>query len=183
MPNPEALALPTEALATLCDLYNALRNADHLGELPFGQSAVDEVLNGTDWCVGLAPGHHAILRVNHNRPNMQGDRIDVTRVHRVQPCPRGDEEAAGAESTFSARREANASCFFSPLVGSHGLDDEGTWLSGPEQAKAMTVTATGKLLKGIDGTFWSGQGRRMHVTDETRATVCILTMRSTNGSE
>jgi hypothetical protein len=61
--------------------------------------------------------------------------------------------------------------FFSTPGEGYEADDEGVELGGPEEARAMAVTAAGEILKDIDGTFWSGQELRMHVTDETGATV------------
>ena len=61
------------------------------------------------------------------------------------------------------------------------VDEVGTVLTGPEQARSAAVTHAGEMLKDIHGHFWGAPERRMHVTDEQGATVCILTIKGTMG--
>lgn len=81
---PKGEALPRAVLTALRDLYNEMRNAEHLDELVLGRPSPDDFVVGLDWSVYLADGHQAIVSVNHSKPPRQGDRIDLARVHRVR---------------------------------------------------------------------------------------------------
>ncbi len=60
-------------------------------------------------------------------------------------------------------------------------DEEGTDLTGPEQARAAAVTLAGEMLQDVDGAFWDGPEWRLHVTDDEGATVCTLSIMGTTG--
>ena len=54
------------------------------------------------------------------------------------------------------------------------LDPEGVELSGPEEARAQAVIASGEMLRDLGDRFWGGAEWRMWVTDATGKTVCAL---------
>lgn len=47
-------------------------------------------------------------------------------------------------------------------------------LRGPEEARAVAVRAAGEMLGDLREGFWRAPERRMRVTDEAGATVCVL---------
>ena len=67
--------LPRAVLSAMRDLYNEMRNADHMDELILGQPAAADWIDDLEWSVPLAGGYKAILRVNHRKPPMGADRI------------------------------------------------------------------------------------------------------------
>ncbi len=71
--------------------------------------------------------------------------------------------------------------FFNVEGGPYPDNDEGTLLSGPEQARSAAATLAGELLKDVDGAFWGGPEWRLHVTDEQGATVCMLSIKGIAG--
>jgi len=81
--NPNAGDLPRGVLHALQVLYNAMRNAEHLGELPIGQPNPAELDDGLEWRADLADGYGVILRIHHANPPLKNDEIDFMRVYRV----------------------------------------------------------------------------------------------------
>ena len=61
------------------------------------------------------------------------------------------------------------------------VDEVGTVLTGPEQARSAAVIYAGEMLRDIDGDFWSAPEWWLRVTQEQGATVCVLTVRGTTG--
>jgi hypothetical protein len=75
---------PAEVLEAVHVLYNAMRNAEHMEELPFGCPDPASLEKSVEWTVDLVAGFRARMRVNHlNPPNSEG-KLDLSRVHRVQ---------------------------------------------------------------------------------------------------
>jgi hypothetical protein len=65
--------------------------------------------------------------------------------------------------------------YFFTLDGAElGPDQDGTVLTGPDEAQSEAVIAAGQMLRDADGHFWNRPEWRMHVTDEAGATVCDL---------
>jgi hypothetical protein len=81
---PKGVDLPMEVTRALHALYNAMRNADHIGELPLGQPGPDELRGGHEWRVDLGKGYGVVMCVNHTKPPLKDDSIDWARVYRVQ---------------------------------------------------------------------------------------------------
>jgi hypothetical protein len=55
------------------------------------------------------------------------------------------------------------------------MDNEGTVLPGPDEARAEAVTAAGEMLRDVGGRFWKSRDWRLWVMDEAGAAVCALT--------
>ncbi len=53
-------------------------------------------------------------------------------------------------------------------------DEEGTELSGPDEARIQAVRTSGEMLRDRHRRFWGSPYWQMHVTDVTGATVCLL---------
>lgn len=64
--------------------------------------------------------------------------------------------------------------FFHVHDGQDFPDLDGTELDGPEQARKQAVTAAGEARKDSGLKFWNHGEWRMHVVDESGATVCAL---------
>jgi hypothetical protein len=77
---PKADDLPREVIDSLHTLYNAMRIADNVAELPLG---LPESGGDCEWRIDLVKGYRVVVRVNHARPAMNDHRIDWTRVYRV----------------------------------------------------------------------------------------------------
>lgn len=81
---PRNDAIPRAVLSAMRDLYNEMRNAEHMDELVFGQPDTHDWISELEWSVPLAEGYEAILRVNHQKPPKGANGIDTSRVHRVR---------------------------------------------------------------------------------------------------
>jgi hypothetical protein len=81
---PKSDNLPREVVGALHAFYNAMRNADHVRELPFGQPESSTLSGNLEWRIGLANGYNVIVRANHAKPPLNDNGIDWARVHRVQ---------------------------------------------------------------------------------------------------
>jgi hypothetical protein len=65
--------------------------------------------------------------------------------------------------------------FFNVRDGREILDDHGTVLAGPDEARSHAVVAFGEMMKdNIGGRFWNDPEWSMRVTDESGGTVCSL---------
>ncbi|MFC1456483.1 DUF6894 family protein [Microvirga arabica] len=54
------------------------------------------------------------------------------------------------------------------------IDNDGTDLPGPREARDHAVIVAGELLKGVSYSDWKGSEWRLRVTDENGAAVCTL---------
>jgi hypothetical protein len=54
------------------------------------------------------------------------------------------------------------------------LDDEGTDLPGPNEARVEAVVVAGAMLRDLGGRFWNSSEWRIWVVDEAGETVCAL---------
>jgi hypothetical protein len=54
------------------------------------------------------------------------------------------------------------------------IDNEGTELSGSDEARAEAVVAAGEMLRDVGGRFWNSRDWRLWVTDDAGQTVCAL---------
>ena len=59
-------------------------------------------------------------------------------------------------------------------------EEDGLILNGPEEARALAVTAAGEALRDLGDRFWKSSEWQMHVTDEQGATVCDLRFTGTS---
>lgn len=66
--------------------------------------------------------------------------------------------------------------FFNLHDGREILDEDGTELSGLDEARAQAVVALGEMLKDVNGRFWREPEWRMWVADEVGEAVCSLTV-------
>jgi hypothetical protein len=64
--------------------------------------------------------------------------------------------------------------FFHLRDGSQHIDESGTVLSGPVEARSQAVVHSGEVLRESGTKFWGGTEWRLWVTDEAGATVCAL---------
>jgi hypothetical protein len=64
--------------------------------------------------------------------------------------------------------------FFHFRDGELLFDNEGTELSGLEEARTQAVVASGEMLRDHGAKFWSDRDWHMWVTDDLGATVCAL---------
>ena len=64
--------------------------------------------------------------------------------------------------------------FFHVHDGIDMPDEEGTELSGPEEARSQAVIACGEALKDLDGRFWEHGEWTMRVQDWQGKVVCEL---------
>ena len=60
-------------------------------------------------------------------------------------------------------------------------DEIGTVLPGPDEARAMAITAMAEAVRDLGSEFWKAAEWRMHVTDEQGATVCELSIKGVSG--
>jgi hypothetical protein len=58
------------------------------------------------------------------------------------------------------------------------LDDVGTVLSGPPEAREQAVVASGEMLRDYGRRFWGHPDWKMWVTNEAGKTICILTFKA-----
>ena len=74
--------------------------------------------------------------------------------------------------------------FFHVRDDQHGLDEEGTVLTGLPEARAEAIQTGSEMIRDIGGDIWDGDTWTMDVVDESGATVFKLTcaMRC-NGAE
>jgi hypothetical protein len=68
--------------------------------------------------------------------------------------------------------------FFHVHDSADALDEVGTVLSGPSEAREDAVVASGEMLKDYGPRFWGHPDWKMWVTDEAGKTVCILTVKA-----
>lgn len=64
-------------------LYNAMRNAEHLAELPFGGPEAQCLNNCNEWTTDLDDRSRVRLRVNHLRTPTADGTVSLERVRRV----------------------------------------------------------------------------------------------------
>jgi len=64
--------------------------------------------------------------------------------------------------------------FFHVQDGSNFVDEDGTELSGVEEARTQAVVASGEALKDQAAKFWNSGDWLMNVVDEDGAAVCSL---------
>jgi hypothetical protein len=79
-----SIDLPANVLRALQVLYNVMRNAEHLAELPLGGPNLPMPIDVPEWRADLADGYRVLMRVNHITLPSIGKTIDSTRVRRVQ---------------------------------------------------------------------------------------------------
>lgn len=77
----DANQLPMEVSKAVHALYNALRGADHVEELPWGGPMSKE---NDAWSADLVSGYKLSLRAAHSKLPRNGGRINWSRVYRVQ---------------------------------------------------------------------------------------------------
>lgn len=58
--------------------------------------------------------------------------------------------------------------FFHVIDGVEMLDDTGTELSGPDEARAEAIVLSGEMLKDLGGKFWSNGKWQVRVEDRRR---------------
>jgi hypothetical protein len=81
---PDTADLPEDVLRALHVLYNVLRNAEDVGELPLGKPEPGELSSGFEWRIDLVNGYRMVLRANHTKlPGNEGV-VEWSRVYRVQ---------------------------------------------------------------------------------------------------
>ncbi|HEX8168672.1 MAG TPA: hypothetical protein VF601_23165 [Beijerinckiaceae bacterium] len=76
--------LPKSVLAALHTFYNAMRNAEHVEELPLGKPEPGELNEDLAWRIDLREGYKVVVRVNHSKPPLIEGSMDWTRVYRLQ---------------------------------------------------------------------------------------------------
>jgi hypothetical protein len=54
------------------------------------------------------------------------------------------------------------------------LDNEGTELTGPDEARVQAVITAAELLRDVGGRFWNSPEWRLWVIDEAGQTICAL---------
>ena len=64
--------------------------------------------------------------------------------------------------------------FFHLRDSRESIDQDGTVLSGPDEARAQAVVYSGEVLRDSGARFWISQEWRLWVTGETGATICAL---------
>ncbi len=64
--------------------------------------------------------------------------------------------------------------YFHLKDGTTRMDEDGTELAGPDEARAMAVINAGEVLTDLGAKFWQSDEWRLWVTDENGATVCSL---------
>jgi hypothetical protein len=64
--------------------------------------------------------------------------------------------------------------YFHIRDGTDIIDDEGSELAGPDQARQQAITTAGELLRDKGKGFWGGEEWTMKVVDEAGDTVCSL---------
>jgi hypothetical protein len=64
--------------------------------------------------------------------------------------------------------------YFHIRDGTDIIDDEGSQLAGPDQARQQAITTAGELLRDKGKGFWGGEEWTMQVVDEAGDTVCSL---------
>ena len=63
--------------------------------------------------------------------------------------------------------------YFFNVQDSRTIPDEvGTVLAGPDEARALAVTAMAEAVRDLGSEFWKAAEWQMHVTDEQGGTVC-----------
>ena len=65
--------------------------------------------------------------------------------------------------------------FFHFIDGDEFLDDTGTELAGPAEARAEVIVVSGEMLRDLGGKFWNKGQWQVRVTDEDGNKVCALT--------
>jgi hypothetical protein len=75
---------PTVVLNALHVLYNAMRNADNLEELPFGQPDLTALIDSIEWTIELVDHFQVRLRINDLNPLGRDGMKNLGRVRRVQ---------------------------------------------------------------------------------------------------
>jgi hypothetical protein len=80
----EASSVPTAALSALHVLYNAMRNSEHLQELPYGRPEPGTLNDSLEWTVDLADRYRVRLRVSHLKLLSPEGIPDLSRIRRVQ---------------------------------------------------------------------------------------------------
>ena len=83
-PAPKADSLPREVVSALHALYNAMRNADHVGELPLGRPGQEELSSDLTWRINLVNGYGVIMRIDQNKLPRDGSSINWTGIYRVK---------------------------------------------------------------------------------------------------
>jgi len=76
--------IPINALNALHVLYNAMRNAEHLDELPLGSPEPADLKESLEWTVDLGDQFQVRLRIAHLMPPIKNGTIDLGGVRRVQ---------------------------------------------------------------------------------------------------
>jgi hypothetical protein len=64
--------------------------------------------------------------------------------------------------------------YFHIRDGTDIIDDEGSELARPDQARQQAITTAGELLRDKGRGFWGGEEWTMQVVDEAGDTVCSL---------
>jgi hypothetical protein len=64
--------------------------------------------------------------------------------------------------------------FFHIHDGKEFMDEDGTVLSGDDEARSHAIFTAGQFLQDAGMTFWAGEGWRLWVTDEQGDVVCSL---------
>jgi hypothetical protein len=65
--------------------------------------------------------------------------------------------------------------FFHIIDGKEFLDDTGTELAGPDEARAEAIVVSGEMLRDLGGRFWGNGQWQVRVEDEAGEKVCALT--------
>ena len=76
--------MPTAALAALQSFYHAMRNAEHVAELPLGGPGPEGLTDELEWRAELEDGYRVVMRVNHATAPQTDGKLDLNRVYRVK---------------------------------------------------------------------------------------------------
>lgn len=80
---PEAGALPRAVIRDIHAFYHAMRNANHVAELPLGHPEQGSLQDDFTWRVNLVTGYGVIMRIDQDKVPMDGNDVDWNGIYRV----------------------------------------------------------------------------------------------------